>query len=48
MRTHFAIDIASAVGLVIKLIVEEETGEEQRNRLVQCFTNEIVPKMARV
>jgi len=40
--------IASAMGLVIKLIAEKETGEEQRNRLVECFANEVVPKIARV
>ena len=40
--------IASAMGLVIKLIVEKETGDEQRNRLIECFENEIVLKIAKV
>lgn len=40
--------IVSTMGLVLKLIVEKEIGEEQRNRLIECFANEIVLKIAKV
>lgn len=40
--------IVSTMGLVIKLIIERDIGEEQRNRLIDCFVNEIVLKIAKV
>lgn len=39
--------IVSTMGLVMKLIVEKEIGEEQRNRLIEHFANETVLKIAR-
>lgn len=38
--------IVSTMGLVMKLIIEKQIGDEQRNRLIECFTNEMVLKIA--
>jgi AcrR family transcriptional regulator len=39
--------VVSSIGLIIKLIIEKDIGEEQRQALIECFSKEVVLRMAK-
>lgn len=39
--------VASTLGLIIRLILEKEIGDEQRQKLIEYFSNEIVLRIAK-
>ena len=40
--------VVSAVGLVIKLIIEKDTSNEQKQKLIEYYCNEVILRMAKI
>lgn len=39
--------VVSSIGLIIKLVIEKDIGDEQRQALIECFSEDIVLKMVK-